>query len=250
MTHCSTTTQSKRLASAAGACATATRLSARRPEKITTFCSVNASITLQVHKRNKNALQYLIYIPLDAMACLIFQEYTAIGALTVLRRKNGVNILRLISSRASRATVTATRTSVTTTRMSMPKACRLIFTASTRAAACAKSVRILPPVSTATPALMAISDRSGCCPTTRSLAFVCDGLCAKFAEHHAYNLIFMNAACQCGEDHRYTGNCEAESGKCECKEAFRGAHDCTACADGYYDYPDCKPCDCFSNGTV
>jgi laminin alpha 3/5 len=40
-----------------------------------------------------------------------------------------------------------------------------------------------------------------------------------------------------------------ESGECECKPAFMGAKDCSACADGFYDYPECKPCDCFANGT-
>ena len=60
----------------------------------------------------------------------------------------------------------------------------------------------------------------------------------------------MFAACPCDSDPRYTGNCDVGTGKCECKEAFRGADDCSACADGYYDYPDCKPCDCFANGTV
>ena len=60
---------------------------------------------------------------------------------------------------------------------------------------------------------------------------------------------FFLVACDCGGDKRYTGNCAAGTGQCECAEAFRGADDCTACADGYYDYPDCKPCDCFANGT-
>ena len=58
------------------------------------------------------------------------------------------------------------------------------------------------------------------------------------------------SACDCGDDPRYSGNCAPGGGQCECKEAFRGAEDCSACADGYYDYPDCKPCDCFANGTV
>ena len=35
--------------------------------------------------------------------------------------------------------------------------------------------------------------------------------------------------CDC-PDPRHTGNCEAENGQCECKEAFRGAEDCSACA--------------------
>ena len=62
--------------------------------------------------------------------------------------------------------------------------------------------------------------------------------------------MILFAACPCDGDPRYTGNCDVGTGKCECKEAFRGADDCSACADGYYDYPDCKPCDCFANGTV
>ena len=60
----------------------------------------------------------------------------------------------------------------------------------------------------------------------------------------------FSSACQCDQDPRYTKNCEPGGGKCECKEAFRGADDCSACADGYYDYPNCKECECFSNGTV
>lgn len=56
--------------------------------------------------------------------------------------------------------------------------------------------------------------------------------------------------CACSEDPRYSGNCAPGGGQCECKEAFRGADDCSACADGYHSYPDCLPCDCFANGTV
>ena len=56
-------------------------------------------------------------------------------------------------------------------------------------------------------------------------------------------------ACDC-PDPRHSGNCRPSDGLCECKEAFRGAEDCSACAQGYYDYPDCKPCPCFANGTI
>ena len=62
-------------------------------------------------------------------------------------------------------------------------------------------------------------------------------------------MIICIPACDCGNDPRYSGNCSPGGGKCECAEAFRGADDCSACADGYYDYPDCKPCDCYANGT-
>ncbi|CAG0878725.1 unnamed protein product [Darwinula stevensoni] len=60
-----------------------------------------------------------------------------------------------------------------------------------------------------------------------------------------YELDF--AACQC--DNFYsTGNCENESGRCECKRQFRPPN-CDACNVGYYDFPNCKPCDCHQNGT-
>ena len=35
--------------------------------------------------------------------------------------------------------------------------------------------------------------------------------------------------CDCTDNERHTGNCEAENGLCECKEAYRGAEDCSAC---------------------
>ena len=57
------------------------------------------------------------------------------------------------------------------------------------------------------------------------------------------------SACDC-PDPRHSGNCRPSDGLCECKEAFRGAEDCSACAEGYYDYPDCKPCPCFPEGTL
>ena len=54
--------------------------------------------------------------------------------------------------------------------------------------------------------------------------------------------------CDC-PDPRHTGNCRPADGLCECGEPWRGAEDCSACAQGYYDYPDCKPCACFPAGT-
>ncbi|XP_050725715.1 laminin subunit alpha-like isoform X5 [Eriocheir sinensis] len=46
-----------------------------------------------------------------------------------------------------------------------------------------------------------------------------------------------------------TGNCAEGSGRCECRPAFLPP-DCQECNEGYYDYPECKPCDCFQRGTV
>uniref|UniRef100_A0A915JLN1 Laminin EGF-like domain-containing protein n=1 Tax=Romanomermis culicivorax TaxID=13658 RepID=A0A915JLN1_ROMCU len=55
-------------------------------------------------------------------------------------------------------------------------------------------------------------------------------------------------ACRC-DPHYHTGACEEGSGSCECRPNFLGP-DCRQCAPGYYDFPDCKPCDCHVNGTA
>ncbi|XP_047502805.1 laminin subunit alpha-like isoform X1 [Penaeus chinensis] len=54
--------------------------------------------------------------------------------------------------------------------------------------------------------------------------------------------------CQCNVFYS-TGNCAEGSGQCECRPEFLPPY-CQECNDGYYDYPDCKPCDCHRNGTV
>lgn len=54
--------------------------------------------------------------------------------------------------------------------------------------------------------------------------------------------------CQC-HGHFYTGNCFEGSGQCECRKEFLPPH-CDSCNDGYYDYPNCKPCDCHKDGTI
>ncbi|XP_054277134.1 laminin subunit alpha [Macrosteles quadrilineatus] len=53
--------------------------------------------------------------------------------------------------------------------------------------------------------------------------------------------------CQCN-DHRYTGNCEEGSGICECRVEYL-APNCDDCSYGYFGYPNCRPCECFLNGT-
>ena len=54
--------------------------------------------------------------------------------------------------------------------------------------------------------------------------------------------------CDCNKFYS-TGNCEEGSGQCECRPEFLPPY-CDSCNDGYYDYPNCKPCDCHKNGTV
>ncbi|CAB3226438.1 unnamed protein product [Arctia plantaginis] len=53
--------------------------------------------------------------------------------------------------------------------------------------------------------------------------------------------------CNCNL-HYSTGNCEEETGRCECRVEFNPPN-CDSCAYGYFDYPDCKPCTCNLNGT-
>ena len=54
-------------------------------------------------------------------------------------------------------------------------------------------------------------------------------------------------ACECNYFYS-TGNCAEGSGKCECKKEFTEP-DCDSCSFGYFDYPNCKPCECHVNGT-
>ncbi|XP_074042767.1 laminin subunit alpha [Leptinotarsa decemlineata] len=53
--------------------------------------------------------------------------------------------------------------------------------------------------------------------------------------------------CQCDVFYS-TGNCAEGSGRCECKKEYTPPN-CDKCSFGYYGYPDCKPCECYLNGT-
>ena len=45
-------------------------------------------------------------------------------------------------------------------------------------------------------------------------------------------MFYLCIECNCTDSKKHTGNCEIETGKCECTEAYRGADDCSKCADG------------------
>ncbi|XP_075991137.1 laminin subunit alpha isoform X2 [Anticarsia gemmatalis] len=62
-----------------------------------------------------------------------------------------------------------------------------------------------------------------------------------------WNEIDVCQPCNCNL-HYSTGNCEEETGRCECRVEFNPPN-CDSCAYGYFDYPDCKPCTCNLNGT-
>ena len=53
--------------------------------------------------------------------------------------------------------------------------------------------------------------------------------------------------CQCDANF-YTGSCAEGSGKCRCRENFQEPN-CAECSYGFTGYPECKPCDCYLNGT-
>lgn len=53
--------------------------------------------------------------------------------------------------------------------------------------------------------------------------------------------------CDC-DRFNLTGNCEEETGQCECRPEYLKPN-CDDCAHGYYGFPYCKPCDCKLEGT-
>ncbi|XP_053667229.1 laminin subunit alpha [Anopheles marshallii] len=57
--------------------------------------------------------------------------------------------------------------------------------------------------------------------------------------------------CQpCDCNHFYsTGNCEEETGRCECRAEFEPPL-CDSCSYGHFGYPNCRQCECNLNGTI
>ena len=171
----------------------------------------------------------------------------AINVLKVLFRNLGGHTPKPIPSSVKNATVMDTPTSVITMQKSPKRVFPWTSTEIWKVAAFAKNAKKIPKASIVTLAFLAFLGPLMSYPMLLILANV------SFEKSYFILLALLKVtffvACDCGDDPRYSGNCEAGGGQCECKEAFRGAEDCSACADGFYDYPDCKPCDCFANGT-
>lgn len=63
-----------------------------------------------------------------------------------------------------------------------------------------------------------------------------------------YLLFFPPKACNCSDTGSISLQCDVLTGQCQCKAEF-GGQDCSRCALGYRDYPDCVACDCDLSGT-
>lgn len=77
----------------------------------------------------------------------------------------------------------------------------------------------------------------------------CDQCQAGFYRPYGMELNDTDVCQPCNCNYFYsTGNCAEGTGQCECRPAFLPPY-CDQCNEGYYDYPNCKPCDCFQQGT-
>ena len=54
--------------------------------------------------------------------------------------------------------------------------------------------------------------------------------------------------CQCNRQGSVGGQCDQETGLCRCLEGFEGEH-CDKCRPGYYNFPNCRACNCHPAGT-
>lgn len=58
---------------------------------------------------------------------------------------------------------------------------------------------------------------------------------------YKYYLYYLD--CNCDARGTKQGICDKNDGVCLCKEGYGGSR-CDQCINGYYGYPNCKPCNC------
>ena len=61
-------------------------------------------------------------------------------------------------------------------------------------------------------------------------------------------LILCFLDCNCDIDGTEGELCCTEAGQCQCKPQYDGDK-CDQCSQNHYDFPNCKECDCFEEGT-
>ncbi|CAG2053236.1 unnamed protein product [Timema podura] len=77
----------------------------------------------------------------------------------------------------------------------------------------------------------------------------CDRCKAGFFRPYGRHLNETDVCQPCNCNNFYsTGSCAEGSGQCECRPEFNPPN-CDSCSFGYFDYPNCKPCECHLNGT-
>lgn len=54
--------------------------------------------------------------------------------------------------------------------------------------------------------------------------------------------------CNCDPQGTEEEVCDKVNGICVCQEGFGGSPRCDKCESGWYEYPDCKPCNCSDVG--
>lgn len=120
---------------------------------------------------------------------------------------------------------------------------RWTFMADLPVAACVKIVNTTPRASIATSANRNSIGHTESIGTKRMCADVRWSLYAKFWKKKWFNFnCRIISACSC-DNFFSTGNCEEESGRCECRPEFQ-APDCQDCSYGHFGYPNCRPCEC------
>ena len=73
----------------------------------------------------------------------------------------------------------------------------------------------------------------------------CEGCAKNSWNYDAYRGCTL---CECDGVGADSSECHSVTGQCKCKAGFIG-HKCDHCQAGYFNFPDCEPCNCNINGT-